>query len=401
MYIDNLHIRIYNSNMQKIVERNIESTLIQRLSHNPAVALLGARQVGKSTLAKKLISTVPGALYLDLEKSSDRMKLSAEPELFLNLNRGKLICLDEIQMLPEIFSTLRAFIDSENRNKQFLILGSASRDLIRQSSETLAGRISYIEITPFSRSEIPAYIHQEDHWVKGGYPRAILQKDDDESFAWRWNYIKTFLERDIPQLGFSIPARSLERLWMMLAHSHGQIINYSNIGRSLGVSHHTVKSYIDILEQTYIIRTLMPFSTNFGKRLIKSPKVYIRDTGLLHTLLGIENMNDLLGHPVSGSSFESYVIENITTELSGWKASFYRDSTANEVDLVLERHNRRIAVEIKSSMAPKPEKGFWNAVKFLNPDELWIIGQVDSTYPGPHNSTITNLNNFLSMFRNT
>lgn len=267
--------------------------------------------------------------------------------------------------------------------------------MINQSSETLAGRIAYIDVTPFNRAEIAEVCSQEVHWLRGGYPGSILQDDDEESFEWRWNYIKTFLERDIPQLGYSIPAKTLERFWTMLAHNHGHILNYSSLGKSLGVSHHTVKSYIDILEQTFIIRTLKPFSTNLGKRLVKSSKVYIRDTGLLHALLGIEGMNDLLGHPVVGNSFESYVIENICTMFPRWAASFYRDSGGNEVDMVLERGEKRIAIEIKSSSAPKPGNGFWRSVDFLKPHETWVIGQVDSIYPGPGNSRVADLGGFL------
>jgi len=367
---------------------------------NPVVALLGARQVGKSTIARELIREAPNALYLDLEKASDRQKVESDPELFFRANRDSLICLDEIQLLPELFRSIRSHVDENERNGQFLILGSASRDLIHQSSESLAGRIAYLEITPFSYGELPGTISLEDHWVRGGYPRSILQADAEESFEWRLNYIKTFLERDIPQLGFSIPAKTLERFWTMLAHTHGQIINYSNLGKALGVSHHTVKSYIDILEQTFVVGTLKPYSTNLRKRLIKSPKVYIRDTGILHALLGLEDLNDLLGHPVSGTSFESYVIENIRVRFSRWNLCFYRDSTGNEIDLILQRAGRTIAVEIKSSTAPKPEKGFWNAHSFLSPDESWIIGQVDSTYPGPAGTTVTSLAGFLESFDN-
>ena len=201
----------------------------------------------------------------------------------------------KFNIFRKFFKTLRSFIDENERNGQFLILGSASRDLIRQSSESLAGRIAYIETTPFIFTELPSKIKQTDHWLKGGYPKSILQTDLEESINWRLDYIKTFLERDIPQLGFSIPARTLERFWTMIAHCHCQLVNYSNLGKSLGVSHHTIKSYIDILERTYVIKTIKPYSKNQGKRLVKTPKVYIRDTGLLHSLLGIEEMNDLLG----------------------------------------------------------------------------------------------------------
>ncbi len=381
--------------MQIMIPRSLESVLFKRLENYPAVALLGARQVGKSTLAKSVAASRSNAIYLDLELNSDRTKIEADPELFLRLNSDKLICLDEIQRLPEIFSTLRSYIDKSGVKAQFLILGSASRDLINQSSESLAGRIAFLDVTPFNRWEISGIVLQELHWLRGGYPGSILKSEEDESFEWRRNYIRTFLERDIPQLGFSIPAKSMERLWTMLAHNHGQCVNYSSLGNSLGVSHHTVKSYIDILEQTYIIRTLKPYASNLGKRLVKSPKVYMRDTGLLHALLGIEKMNDLLGHPVVGTSFESYCIENICNLLPRWTPSFYRDSTGNETDLVLERAGKKIAIDIKSSSAPKPEKGFWRSVDFLQPDEVWIIGQVDSIFPGPNGSRVSDLAGFI------
>ena len=321
--------------------------------------------------------------------------MESDPELFLNLNKDQLICLDEIQLLPDIFQVLRSYIDENKRNSQFLLLGSASRDLIAQSSETLAGRLAYMEITPFLFPEINNTVTLTDHWLKGGYPKSVLQPDLEESMNWRRDYIKTFLERDIPKLGFSIPAPKLERLWKMLAHSHCQLLNLSNIGKSLGVSHHTVRSYIDILEQTFLIRTLQPYTTNRKKRLIKTPKLYIKDTGLLHTLLNIEEMNDLLGHPVIGFSFESYIIENIISHYPKWDYSFYMDSSGNEVDLILEKGRQLIAIEIKASTSPKPGKGFWNAIEFLKPKKSFLISLVKEPFPGPKGVTITNLEYFL------
>ena len=301
-------------------------------------------------------------------------------------------------MLPEIFGNIRSFVDESGKNGQFLILGSASRDLIRQSSESLAGRIAYLEIAPFTIDELPSSIDSEEHWLKGGYPRAVLQPDLEESLIWRENYINTFLERDLPQLGFSIPAKTLERFWTMLAHNHCQLVNYSGLGKSMGVSYHTIKSYIDILEQTFILRTLKPYSSNLGRRLVKSPKVYIRDSGLLHALLGIETINDLLGHPIAGHSFEAYVIEGIINRFTRWTPSFFRDSMGNEIDLVLENKGLKAVVEIKLSTTPKPEKGFWNAIDFLQPDQVWVIGQVDSAYPGAGGSIITKFKDFLETF---
>ena len=237
------------------------------------------------------------SVYLDLELKSDSSKLT-EPELYFEHHKDKLICLDEIQLAPEIFRTIRGVVDK--RNTQFLILGSASRDLIRQSSESLAGRIAYIEIMPFLLQEV-GQNNFKKLWVRGGFPRSFLAKDDTTSTKWRENYIRTYLERDISQLGFNIPSKNLERLWIMLAHSHGQILNLSKLASSLGVSAHTVRSYISTLEQTFLVKTLTPFESNIKKQYIKSPKVYIRDTGLLHTLLNLENFEDLFGNSIFGN----------------------------------------------------------------------------------------------------
>jgi predicted AAA+ superfamily ATPase len=386
--------------MHKIARPYLQQ-IFDKLDANPAVALLGPRQVGKSTLAKEISSNFADAVYLDLELDSDRAKVEADPELFFRMNSEALICLDEVQFLPDIFRTLRGVIDQKNRNGQFLILGSASRDLIRQSAETLAGRISYLEIRPFSRREILAESTIQQYWLRGGYPRSFLAPDDELSFDWRDDYIKSFLERDLPSLGFSIPATTLRRFWTMLAHNHGQVINYDRLGGSLGVSGQTVKHYVDILEQTFLIRVLKPFHTNEKKRLIKSPKIYIRDPGLLHALLKIDSLNDLLGHPVAGHSFESLVIENILEEYPRHDCYFYRDSNGNEVDLVLVKGMQKIAFEIKSSTAPKLEKGFWNAVKFLTPDSMWLIGQVEGDYPGPGGVHVIGLDGFLTLAPNS
>lgn len=379
--------------MQK-VKRSITEKLLKRLDNNPAVALLGARQVGKSTLAKMIVGQFEKSVYLDLELDSDREKIEQDRELFLNANADKLICLDEIQHLPELFKVLRGVIDSKERNAQFLILGSASRDLIKQSGETLAGRIAYLEITPFLRLEV-LDTNFFEYWLRGGYPKSLLAKDDETSFAWRNDYIKSFLERDLPSLGFRVPANILKKFWTMLAHSQGQVMNYAKLGSSLDVSIHAIKNYIHILEETLVIRVLQPYYTNEKKRLVKSPKVYIRDAGILHSLLRIQDINDLLGHPIVGASFETLVIENVITSFPRWDAYFYRDSTGNEVDLVLEKGPKKIAIEIKSSTAPKVGKGFWNSMKFLKADEMWCIAQVDSKYPGGDGLWISNLELFL------
>lgn len=378
--------------MQTYIERSLTDTVLARLLQMPAVALLGPRQCGKSTLAKRLIAPMAHGLYLDLEKSSDLNKLR-DPESFFSLNRDKLICLDEIHRAPELFSSLRSTIDEEGGNGRFLILGSASRDLIQQSSESLAGRIGYLELTPFQLSEVGEPVLRS-LWLQGGFPRSFLT-DAKTSHAWRIDFIRTFLERDIPQLGFAIPAKSIERLWRMCAHSHGQILNTSKIGASLGTSHHTVRKYIDILAETFLIRVLPPYGTNVKKRLIKSPKMYLRDSGLLHALLDIETQNDLLGHPIFGASWEGFVLESIIAATPDWHHFFYRTATGVELDLIMEKGRRRIALECKASSAPKPEKGFWQALDDLAISEAWIIAPIDGIYPIEKNVQVGSITDFL------
>jgi len=363
--------------MHGYITRRITQKVLDSLENYPVVALLGARQVGKSTLAKQISAGLRDTVYLDLESPRDVNKLQ-DPEAFFELNKGSLICLDEIQRMPDLFEVLRAVADKTGQ--RFLVLGSASRDLIRQSSETLAGRIAYLELTPFTLDEIPA-VDSNAHWLRGGYPKSVLAKNDDVSFEWRLNYIRTFLERDIPQLGFNIPANTLQRLWQMLAHSQGQTLNSAKLGNSLDKSANTVRHYIDILEQTFLLRTLSPYSVNVKKRLVKSPKVYLRDTGLLHSLLDIETMNNLLGHPVYGSSYEGYVIENILVNLPRWKPYFYRTSGGAELDLVLSRGAEIIAIEIKASSAPKPSRGFWSSCEDIKATRKYVIGAVSEAYP--------------------
>jgi len=360
-------------------KRTVLDKILKQLQVNPAVALLGARQVGKSTLAEMVIEKFPNAMYLDLERPSDLNKL-VDPEAFFQQFQNRLICLDEIQCAPELFAVLRSVIDRNKRNGQFLILGSASRELIRQSSESLAGRVSYLEITPFTRIEV-SDLDTNQLWLRGGYPRSLLNLDDESSFQWREDYIRTFLERDIPQLGFHISANTLGRFWRMLAHCHGQILNASKLADSMGVSGHTIRKYIDLLEQTFVVRALQPWSGNTKKRLIKSPKVYLRDSGLLHALLNIESMEQLFAHPVYGSSYESFVIENLLTQLPRWQASFYRTSGGAEIDLVLEKAGQRIAIEIKASTSPKLGRGNWSALEALQPEHSYVVAPVDDAYP--------------------
>lgn len=364
--------------MHGYIRRIIEKELHGALARSPAVAILGPRQCGKSTTAKMLLGSIP-SVYLDLQDRVDRNKLK-EPELFFDRYRDKLICLDEIQLLPEFFSVLRSEIDKDRRPGRFLILGSASRDLIRQSTESLAGRISYTDLTPFLIKEIAGVSSWSDLWLRGGFPGSVLADNDSDSFDWRLNFIRTFMERDIPRLGITIPIPVIERLWMLLAHYHGQTINYHKLAAAIDISIPTLKKYLTILEQTYMVRLLPPFETNIKKRLIKSPKVYLRDSGILHALLEIETYDFLLANPLAGASWEGFVIENIVAQHDRWRPSFLRTSNGAEIDLVLERAGQCRVFECKLSKAPKPSRGFHELVSSIKPESAWIIAPVDEPY---------------------
>ena len=381
--------------MEGYIKRKLAKKLSQHIKEYPVVALLGPRQAGKSTLAKQIINKSPKGVYLDLERPSHLRKLDT-PEYFFTHNKTSLICLDEIQRLPEIFPLLRSLVDERKKNGQFLILGSASKDLLRQSSESLAGRISYLEMTPFTLPEISEK-KMKNLWLRGGFPRSFLSKNETASMEWRENYIRTFLERDIPQLGLRIPSHAIGRLWSMLAYSQGQTLNTSKIAGSLGVSSHTISSYMDILEKTFLIRILRPFATNLKKRFIKSPKVYLRDSGILHSLLGIDSMNELFGHPVFGSSFEGFVLENIISSLPRWKFYFYRTKSGAEIDLLLVKGSRRVAVEIKVGKDPTLKKGFWTALEDVQAKEKYLIASVDSAYKIKGDVKVIHLPGFLKM----
>lgn len=371
--------------MQDTLPRLLESDLRRALRESPAVALLGPRQCGKTTLALNLVATDPQAIYLDLERPADQRRLT-DPDLYFRAQREKgtrLFCLDEIQLQPEIFTILRSLIDDRRQNGQFLFLGSASRELIRQTSESLAGRIQFLELAPLTTAEVgaenlPALI---DVWTRGGFPRSFLAEDDAASYRWRQSFIRSFLERDIPQLGFDIPAASLHRLWRLLAHHHGQTLNASKLGATLGVTHTTIRSWLDLLSQTFMIRLLEPTEANLGKRLVKSPKVYVRDSGILHALLEIENNNALFGHTSLGPSWEGLVIENLLATTRLWRPSFFRTSNGAEIDLILERGQRRLAVECKASSVPDVSRGFWQSIEELGVEHAYIVAPVDEAYP--------------------
>ena len=316
--------------MPDFIKRNLEDIVVQYLKIFPVVAILGPRQCGKSTLIKKLSEYWGDSLFLDLQYENDFSKL-AQPAFFFEANADKIICLDEIQLYPELFSVLRSVVDKNRQNGKFVLLGSASRDLIQHTAESLAGRIGMIYLSPFVLNELDNRegFSLNTFWLRGGFPDSYLAENDRFSTIWRDNFIRTFIERDIPQLGFQIPALQLKRLLVMCAHNQGQLINYSKLGESLGLTHPTIRRYIDLLEQTFILRTLLPFEVNVKKRLVKSPKVFVRDSGLLHQLLAIPDFNSLLGNPVFGSSWEGVVLENVIVNKPDWNYYFYRTATGD------------------------------------------------------------------------
>jgi len=394
----NLFLQIENTiyNMQKYIQRKTENLVKQYLEIFPAVVILGARQCGKSTLVKKMAEELKSFLYLDLQDINDLNKLT-EPALFFEANKEATFCLDEIQLLPNLFSVLRSEIDRNRINGRFILLGSASRDLIQKTSESLAGRVGFIELTPFTVSELKDDNYQfNTHWFRGGFPESFLSNSDANAMIWIENFIRTFVERDIPQLGFQIPALQLRRFFMLCAHNHGQLLNASRFGEALNLTHPTAKRYADLLEQTFLLRTLKPFEHNIKKRIVKSPKLYIRDTGILHRLLQISDFNGLMGNPIFGSSYEGFVIENIISEFPDFSYYFYRTSSGNEVDLVIETPSKLWVVECKASAAPQLTKGNWSAIEDLKPDKSFVIAPVSSSYPIKEDVIVTNLISFLT-----
>ncbi len=359
--------------------------------------MLGPRQVGKTTLALAIADDRP-SIYLDLEASADRAKLT-DPVLFLKQHTDKLVVLDEIHRMPEIFQELRGIIDEGRRtNKRFgrfLILGSAAIDLLRQSGETLAGRIEYINLSPFHPLEIATSVNDlNDLWIRGGFPESYIAASNQDSYRLRVNLIRTYLERDIPMFGPRIPAETLERLWTMLAHNQGTLLNASRLASGLGISAPTVTNYIALLIDLLLVRRLPPFHANVNKRLVKSPKTYVRDSGLVHALLGIETLNDLLGHPVCGASWEGFVIEALLAVApERTKAGFYRTAAGSEIDLLMELGGKHgtWAIEIKRSLAPKIEKSLHNAIDDLNPTKVFIVYPGNERYPIDKNIEVINV----------
>lgn len=369
-----------------MIPRRLHSTVEQLLTRHAAVALLGPRQVGKTTLATAVAGERP-AVYLDLEAPSDLAKLE-EPELYLERLVDQLVILDEIQHKPNLFGVLRGLIDkgrrSGHKTGRYLVLGSASPALLRQSAESLAGRIIYLELGPLNALEVDPDTETQDRlWCRGGFPESFLAEDESTSMEWRQSFIRTYLERDVPQLGPRLPAETLRRFWTMLAHEQGSLHNAARIAGGLGVSGQTVARYLDVLVDLLLVRRLTPWTSNGGKRLIRSPKVYVRDSGLVHTLLGITDRDSLLGHPVVGPSWESFVIESLLSVAPlGTDSFFYRTSAGAEVDLVIVLPNKtRWAIEIKRSLTPKLGRGFHSACEDLRPDRKLLVYPGEERFP--------------------
>jgi len=370
--------------------RELLKSATEQLAFSPAVVLLGPRQVGKTTLARQIAAMHPNAISLDLQLPGDREKLT-EGSGFLQAHRDKLLVLDEVQYVPEVFAQLRPEIDAQRTPGRFLLLGSASGRLLRQSSESLAGRASYLELTPLQVGEVVATDADaaldapalQKLWLRGGFPVSYTAPTEALSFSWRTDFIATFLNRDIRELGVNVPAQTLHRFWRMTAHLHGALFNASNLAASLGgISHTTVARYLDALVDTLMLRRLEPHFVNIGKRLVKSPKVYVRDSGLLHALLNVPDVNALIGHPMAGPSWEGFMVEQICNLLpKGADVGFYRTAAGAELDVVVELGSKKLGFEIKFSSAPKVSRGFWQACQDVGVDHAYVVAPVPQGWP--------------------
>jgi len=371
-----LALRTFDVQNARMFDRITAASLDAALARSPAVAVLGPRQVGKTTLARAAAAARPGSVYLDLETAADLARL-ADPARFLASRRDRLVVLDEVQNAPELFGELRAEIDADRRNGRFLILGSASFRLLRQS-QTLAGRLSVVDMAPLLLAEVAARFEDiERLWVRGGFPGSFTAGSEADSWGWRQDFVRHFLNVDLAAFGIAVDPPSMGRLWRMLAHLHGQLLNASALSRSLGVSAPTVGRWIDHLVDALVVRRLEPFHANLGKRLVKSPKLYLRDSGLLHALLGVSDADALAGHPGAGASWEGFVIEQICARLPAHvPVSFYRTAAGAELDLVIEAGGTRIGIEAKLSSAPTVTKGFWQACEDVGVSQAWVVAPV-------------------------
>lgn len=368
-----------------MIDRELHANLLETLDDFPAVALLGPRQAGKTTLARAVGDGLNGSVYLDLESPSDRLKLT-DPEAYLSQHEDKLVILDEVQKMPALFQPLRSLIDQGRRKGlaagRFLLLGSASGELLRQSGESLAGRIAYLELPPLQIQEVDG-VEQDALWSRGGFPNSFLAKSERQSLVWRQNLINTYLERDIPSYGARIPAETLRRLWTMLAHKQGGLLEVSQLGKNLMIDAKTVHRYLDLLVDLMLLRRLQPWHSNVGKRLVKSPKLYIRDSGLVHALLGIATADALLSHPVVGNSWEGFALETLLNAAPiNTTSGFYRTSNGAEVDLLLDMPGQGVwAIEVKRGPAAKPRRGFYSACEDLQPARKFMVHARADRFP--------------------
>ena len=353
------------------IQRYLEPGITKSLQNFPITAVTGPRQCGKSTLVKHLLNAYPDYIYLDLERPSDLQKLE-DAEWFLSSQKDKLICIDEIQRRPELFPLIRSLVDEWNRPGCFLILGSASRDLLKQSSESLAGRITYKRLTPFLWEELENDCSVERYFSAGAFPRSLLSKNNEVSFEWRESFIMTFLERDLLQWAGFTP-KTMRRLWQMLAHVNGQTVNYTTLASSLGVTSATVKNYIDLLADTYMVEVVSPYISNLGKRLVKAPKVYISDSGITATLLGLRSFEELSGHPAFGSIWEQVVLSNLKGLYPQADFFYYRTTNGAEIDFVMKIHGSVFAIECKASYSPSLSKGNYLAIEDIASVHTFIV----------------------------
>lgn len=381
--------------MNNLKKRHLYGELRESLDENPVVALIGPRQCGKSTLAKMIRANFQKSLYLDLENPFDLEKL-AHPEFFLSRNRDRLVCIDEVQRKPELFPLLRSLCDEWGDNGHFLILGSASRDLLRQSSETLAGRIAYFRLTPFLFCEL-----EDEDWTRylyrGGFPRAYLARSDKAARNWLDSFITTFLERDLAFWREFVP-ETMRRLWRMLAHENGQTINFSRFASALGVSDATIRRYIDLLKETFMVDVVPPFEANLKKRLVKSPKVYLADTGVTCALLGISSFEDAYEHTVFGSLWEQMVLVNIRGLFPDADVSFFRTADGTEMDFVVSMHGKMVAIECKAGAAPSVGKGTYSVIDTIRPDFSYVVAPVEEPYPLNEKISVIRLSDLGGMF---
>lgn len=381
-----------------MIDRLKYKKIISLLSYFPVVGITGPRQCGKTTLAKQIAkkSTEKEFIYLDLESETDLAKLQ-NPSVYLEYVKDKCVILDEIQRKPELFPVLRSLIDRYRFPARFIILGSASPDLIRNSSESLAGRIAYVELTPLLISEVSEKVDDDKHWIRGGYPLSLLAPDNNMSFEWLKNFVQTYAERDFPMLGLPAEPAVIKRLWRMIAAYHGNILNVSALASAMGVANKTINKYLDFFEQAYLIRRLSPYFSNVKKRVVKSPKIYIRDTGVLHYLNGIKEYEDLFSNVLSGASWEGYVLEQIISQINNnFEIYYYRTHHGTECDLVLVKNNLPIiAIEVKLSNSPKLSKSFRIAIDDLKTQKNFIISKIDNDFPITENVWAVTLKSFL------